>query len=192
MEKHGFIYVWFDKKRKMYYVGSHWGSKDDGYICSSNRMRNAYKRRPQDFKRRIIQNQFGTRKDLLLLEERWLQIAKKKSKKYYNLKFETPKTEYTRKGKTWSEEAKRERTNLMLFKWQDPEYRSTMIERLKGRKFPDTIKMSIARTGITKSAETCKKISDSKKGKKHSAETCKKISESRKGKKYPKIVLPKA
>ena len=51
----GFVYLWYDRKRKMYYIGSHWGTVDDGYICSSNRMRKAYKRRPQDFKRRILE-----------------------------------------------------------------------------------------------------------------------------------------
>ena len=44
MEKYGFVYIWYDKKRKMYYIGSHWGTDDDGYICSSNRMRDAYRR----------------------------------------------------------------------------------------------------------------------------------------------------
>ena len=54
MEKYGFIYVWYDKKHKRYYVGSHWGHEDDGYICSSSWMRKAYRRRPSDFRRRII------------------------------------------------------------------------------------------------------------------------------------------
>ena len=34
-EKTGFIYIWFDTKRKMYYIGCHVGKEDDGYICSS-------------------------------------------------------------------------------------------------------------------------------------------------------------
>ena len=45
-EKYGFIYIWYDNFRKMYYIGRHWGTEDDGYICSSNRMRDAYRRRP--------------------------------------------------------------------------------------------------------------------------------------------------
>lgn len=35
MEKHGFVYIWFDKKKNMFYIGSHWGHEQDGYICSS-------------------------------------------------------------------------------------------------------------------------------------------------------------
>lgn len=87
MEKYGFIYLWYDRKRKMYYVGSHWGTIDDGYICSSNRMRDAYRRRPNDFKRRIIQN-FVARETLLDEEHKWLSFIKDNElgKKYYNLR----------------------------------------------------------------------------------------------------------
>ena len=83
----GFIYVWRDKKHNRYYVGSHWGSEDDGYICSSTWMRNAYKRRPRDFKRRIIARIESSRNDLLIEEYRWLQMIEKEDlgKKFYNL-----------------------------------------------------------------------------------------------------------
>ena len=64
MEKYGFVYIWFDKKHKMYYIGCHWGTETDGYICSSNRMKNAYRRRPKDFKRKILEN-VNDRKTLL-------------------------------------------------------------------------------------------------------------------------------
>jgi hypothetical protein len=87
MEKYGFVYIWYDRKRKMYYIGSHWGTEDDGYICSSNRMRDAYRRRPQDFKRKIIQKIYTNRYDLLEQEE--LLLSKIKNEeiglKYYNL-----------------------------------------------------------------------------------------------------------
>lgn len=83
----GFIYIWYDKKHKRFYVGSHWGSADDGYICSSTWMRNAYKRRPADFKRRIIAKVESSRNDLLIEEHRWLQMIEKEElgKKFYNL-----------------------------------------------------------------------------------------------------------
>lgn len=85
--KEGFIYIWFDKKRKMFYLGSHWGSEDDGYICSSNRMRDAYRRRPNDFKRRIIQRNIE-RSYLLEEEHKWLsQISDDElGTRYYNLR----------------------------------------------------------------------------------------------------------
>ena len=87
MEKYGFVYIWFDKKRKMYYVGCHWGTENDGYICSSDRMRDAYKRRPDDFKRRIIE--IINDKSLLYdVEYKWLSLISEEDlgKKYYNLR----------------------------------------------------------------------------------------------------------
>jgi len=87
MEKYGFIYLWFDRRRKMYYIGSHWGTEDDGYICSSNRMRDAYRRRSRDFKRRILEK--VTDRDILLdIEHKWLSLISEQElgKKYYNLR----------------------------------------------------------------------------------------------------------
>lgn len=86
MEKYGFVYIWYDCKRKMYYIGSHWGTENDGYICSSNRMRDAYKRRPKDFKRRIIKR-VEDRSILLQSEYNYLSLIEKQElgKKYYNL-----------------------------------------------------------------------------------------------------------
>ena len=83
----GFIYIWYDRKRKMYYIGSHWGSPNDGYICSSNRMRDAFYRRPHDFKRRIIERNIE-RIDLLEVEHKWLSLIKEQELgiRYYNLR----------------------------------------------------------------------------------------------------------
>jgi hypothetical protein len=85
--KQGFIYIWFDRKRKMYYIGSHWGTIKDNYICSSDRMRDAYRRRPEDFKRRIIQKNIERTK-LLEEEHKWLSLILdiELGKKYYNLR----------------------------------------------------------------------------------------------------------
>lgn len=73
-EKYGFVYIWYDRKHKRYYIGSHWGFEDDGYICSSRMMRQSYNRRPEDFKRRIIKRIYTNRKDLLTEEYRWLKM----------------------------------------------------------------------------------------------------------------------
>ena len=85
--KCGFVYIWYDRKHKRYYIGSHWGREDDGYICSSRWMRKAYRRRPQDFKRRIISRVIKGRGDLLQEEYKWLQLISDNEigKKYYNL-----------------------------------------------------------------------------------------------------------
>jgi hypothetical protein len=87
IEKYGFVYIWFDRKHKRYYIGSHWGHENDGYICSSRWMRKAYKRRPEDFKRKTISKVFTNRKELLLEEHRWLSMIKDNELKnrYYNM-----------------------------------------------------------------------------------------------------------
>ena len=98
MEKYGFIYVWFDKKKKRYYIGSHWGKEDDGYVCSSQWMHRSKAKRPNDFKRRIVKRIYTNRIDLLQEEQRWLNMikdhelamlntttGKRETVRYYNL-----------------------------------------------------------------------------------------------------------
>ncbi len=87
MEKYGFVYIWFDKKHRRFYLGCHWGTEDDGYICSSRWMRQSYNRRPQDFKRRVISRIYTSRSELLNEEGRWLNLIDEKDIgiKYYNL-----------------------------------------------------------------------------------------------------------
>jgi len=87
MEKYGFVYIWFDSYRKMYYIGSHWGTENDGYICSSNRMRDAYRRRPNNFKRKIIARVYSSEVNLLKKEYEYLFLIKEEELgvKYYNL-----------------------------------------------------------------------------------------------------------
>lgn len=87
MEKHGFVYIWYDRKHKRYYIGCHFGTLDDGYICSSKWMRKSFKRRPQDFRRRILKSNIE-KKLLGIEEEKWLSLIKEEElgKKYYNLK----------------------------------------------------------------------------------------------------------
>ena len=76
-EKYGFVYIWRDRKYNRYYIGSHWGTEDDGYICSSRLMRQSYNRRPEDFKRRLLKKIYTNRKDLLREEYRWLSMIDK-------------------------------------------------------------------------------------------------------------------
>jgi hypothetical protein len=86
MIKEGFIYLWFDKKHKRYYIGCHFGTIHDGYICSSKWMLDSYKRRPYDFKRRILQRNI-LRENINEQEHKWLQLIKEEELgiKYYNL-----------------------------------------------------------------------------------------------------------
>lgn len=169
MEKYGFIYLWYDRKRKMYYVGSHYGTEDDGYICSSNRMRDAYRRRPQDFKRRIIQKNIERR--ILLDEEyRWLSLIDngELGKKYYNLKNHKWGHWTTDKNTRMTISEKISKRTKELH--QDPEYRKRFLEgrkKLPAQTKEQIEKRALSNTGKKRSDETKKRISEANKGEKH-------------------------
>jgi hypothetical protein len=182
MEKYGFIYLWYDKKRKMFYLGSHWGTENDGYICSSNRMRDAYRRRPNDFKRRIVQN--NIKRDVLLSEEyKWLSKIQEfeLGKKYYNLR--------KHKWGHWSTDLSsnfsvQEKIKATLAK---PEVREKIGAANRGRvkSKEEILRIKKARANQVFTTETREKMSKSSKGilnpfygKKHSEETRKRMSQS--------------
>lgn len=91
-DKYGFVYIWYDRKHKRFYIGCHWGREDDGYVCSSPWMKRAYVKRPKDFKRRILKTNIFDRVALYEEEQKWLNLIKKEEIKpindkprYYNL-----------------------------------------------------------------------------------------------------------
>ena len=75
-EKYGFVYIWYDRKYKRYYIGCRWGNENDGYVCSSPWMKQGYKHRSEDFKRRILARVYTNKKDLL---ENYKKFAQKLS-----------------------------------------------------------------------------------------------------------------
>lgn len=217
MQKTGFVYIWYDRYRKMFYIGCHWGREDDGYICSSNRMRKSYRRRPQDFKRRIIQR--GIPRESLLEEEfKWLSLIpdEELGKKYYN--------HSKRHFGHWSAnpqkvQSMRERNlgpnNPMYGSKHTDEWKEAARQRMidnnpfKGKSHTDELKQkwSEQRKGMSSpcgmlgkkhSTETKKKMSEIHAGtnnafygRKHSEETKRKISEKRRlnSKKMQEYVL---
>ena len=170
-QKYGFVYRWYDFKKKMYYIGSHFGSEDDGYICSSNWMRNSYNRRKEDFEREILITNIETRIETLEIEYKWLQLIpdKELGKGYYNLS----KKHFNH----WSlNEEKRlsisERLSVISKKrFEDPEYRKhhseIRIGNVCGR----------GNKGKHHSEEAKKAISDKLKNKVFSEKTKKLLSE---------------
>lgn len=86
-----FVYIWFDKTRKMFYVGQHSGSFNDKYTSSSRWLSGEIRYRPQDFKRRIIKS-FSTKPQAQKYEGFLLSCIKTHEfgKKYYNLKHGKP------------------------------------------------------------------------------------------------------
>jgi hypothetical protein len=82
----GFVYIWHDRKHGKFYIGSHWGDPEDGYVCSSRGMLAQWVSRPGHFRRRIIAT--ATDPDELRIEEyRWLRMIGQKPhrhRRYYN------------------------------------------------------------------------------------------------------------
>lgn len=202
-EKYGFVYIWYDRKRKMFYLGCHWGTETDGYICSSNRMRDAYRRRPNDFKRRILVSQISDRTVLLDIEYKWLKLIEDEElgRKYYNLR--------KHKWEHWTtDDTKRQSVNekMVANHWfKNPEKAKIIKEKLsiagKGRPNPSarrprteeekrniSNKLKGKPLGYTRTVETRQKISENSKrlqregkigtkGMKYSAESKKKMSD---------------
>jgi len=78
-----FVYLWRDSLKKRYYLGYHSGYNPN-YICSSKHMMKEYKKRPNDFKRKILKT--GSRDSMFSLEQKLLRLRKNQfGKRYYNL-----------------------------------------------------------------------------------------------------------
>lgn len=93
----GYVYLWYDTKAKLFYLGGHLGKINDSYICSSKPMLRAYKLRPETFKFKVLEYTFGDAKDLRKIEQKWLNMIKNhelmtsenvqnKTIRYYNVK----------------------------------------------------------------------------------------------------------
>lgn len=79
-----FVYCWTDHKSNKLYVGSHLGTVDDGYVCSSKPMMREYKKRPDDFTRQIVAH--GTHEDCRKLEAKILDaVDAKMDESFYNM-----------------------------------------------------------------------------------------------------------
>lgn len=186
MQKYGFVYIWFDRKRKMFYVGSHWGYEHDGYVCSSNRMRDAYRRRPQDFKRKIIKVVNTNRSDLLEEEYKFLSLIPDADlgKKYYNLTNHKNGhwVSYPEKAKSLKEKISIKTREAM---WRD-DVREKYLESLKTRDTRSSdpeVRKKRSDSMIGKNTEewkwkdNLKKAHESNRGRKLSEEHKKKVSE---------------
>jgi hypothetical protein len=134
LKKYGFIYIWYDRKHKRYYIGMHWGREDDGYICSSPWMLKSFTHRPRDFKRRILERIYTNRKDLYERELYWLNMIKDEElgKKYYNLNKFVQEQWWLDEEKSLSVKEKISKT--CKEKFNNPEHRQKYLEGLKKRK----------------------------------------------------------
>jgi len=72
----GYIYIWYDTKAKLYYIGGHYGKVEDKYICSNKPMKRAYKLRPHTFKFRVLEYTYSDTNDLRECEQKYLDMIK--------------------------------------------------------------------------------------------------------------------
>lgn len=97
MKYDGYIYIWYDTKAKLFYIGGHYGKVEDRYISSSKPMLRAYKIRPETFKFKVLEYIVGSTTELRNKEQKWLdkiqdhelllsENIKNKTVKYYNVK----------------------------------------------------------------------------------------------------------
>ena len=133
MKKYGFVYIWRDRKYNRYYIGSHWGTEDDGYVCSSSWMHHSIKNRSDDFKRRIIERVYTNRKDLYDAEYKWLSMIDEDEikKRYYNLNIKATGhwSAYPESVKTIKEKISQKTKEAM---WRD-DVREKYLENIKSR-----------------------------------------------------------
>lgn len=82
-----FVYIWLDKTRKMFYIGSHSGELEDGYLSSSRWLSGEIRYRPLDFKRRVIKV-CVSREEAIQLEYDLISkiLDGEFGTKYYNIK----------------------------------------------------------------------------------------------------------
>lgn len=159
-----FVYCWTDKKTNKLYVGSHKGSTEDGYICSSKLMIEEYRKRPENFSRQIVAH--GSLADIRKLEAKILQsVNASVNENFYN---------------------KHENDGFFFDGWKKgemtEEHRAKLSAAKKGRKLSESHRQNILnnRTGKKNSPEHKKALIESRIGSKHTEESKKKMSESRK------------
>ena len=197
MEKYGFVYIWRDRKHKRFYIGSHWGHETDGYICSSRWMRKSFKRRPEDFTRRVLSKVQD--KGLLLEEEhRWLSMIDpgELGERYYNLTQHKPghwttlvDTRSIRQKISEAHKNDPNRGSWLIGKKQSEEQRRKHSEAKKGKRASPSTEFKPGHTpwlkgtkgAIILSEETRKKIGNANKGRIVSDETRDKLRQKRIG-----------
>lgn len=195
--KYGFIYVWRDRKHNKFYLGCHWGTETDGYVCSSKHMRKAYVRRKEDFKRRVIQRVYTTRAELLEAEYNWLQLISddELGVKYYNYgkhRFGhwsteeelraaiAEKTASKNRGRKASAETRAKQSASLkgknVGKVRTPEMRQHMSEVKKGAVLTEEHKAKISAGLLNQPSEAIERRAAALRGKARSDETREKIS----------------
>jgi len=168
MQKYGFVYIWYDRKHKRYYVGCHWGTENDTYVCSSRWMKQAYRIRPQDFRRKILKTNIETKQEMFNEEYKWLSLISNDElgKKYYNLN--------NKNNTHWSNNEEISKTVGQKIS----EAKTGKSNGPRPQEVKDKIKETKRSRSYIKTPEMLVNMSNAQKGKKQSEETKRKKSES--------------
>lgn len=172
----GFVYKWINTRNGKWYIGSHKGSVDDGYIGSGVIFKKAYKKYKEYFVREVIY----TGLDFREVEELVLKtLGAASDRQSYNLR------NISLGGDTsmyFTEESIRKMSDA----WKKRDFSTPMPQEVRD-------KISKSLTGRIISDELRQKYSEIRSaegnpffGKQHTKETKRKISEKNKGKKMPK------
>ena len=87
-----YIYIWWDTKENLYYVGGHKGSVSDKYTCSNTMLKGILNRRKESVRFRVLEYVYGNNENLREIEQKWLRLIKAEElylgakPRYYNLK----------------------------------------------------------------------------------------------------------
>lgn len=84
----GYVYMWCDVKRNMFYIGSHKGSVYDKYKSGSKWLNDVIKNRPGTLKMMILEYYYGDNREILYnKEEKWLTFYNvENNSSFYNFK----------------------------------------------------------------------------------------------------------
>ena len=158
-----FVYCWTDKITNKLYVGSHKGTPDDGYICSSKTMFEEYNKRPDDFHRQIVAE--GNLLDIRNLESKILQSADAKNNEWFYNKHQNDGFYFD--GWKKGEHTEQHRKNMSI----------AASKRIRTKEHIE--KLQAGRRGSKNTTEHTAALVNSRLGSKHSEETKKKMSESK-------------
>lgn len=140
-DKNSFLYVWEDKHNNKFYVGTHLGNENDGYVCSGKKMLEVYKNNKNFFKRYILL--YGDYEKLIEVESTILKFFDAKNNScFYNQhngdgKFlhNQPHTSETKKKMTeaWSNRKEEFKLGHWLGKKLSEEHKMKLSEAAKKR-----------------------------------------------------------
>ena len=172
----GFVYKWINTRNGKWYIGSHKGSADDGYIGSGKAFIKSYKKHKEDFTRDILYVGLDFREvEELILET--LDAAS--DRRSYNLKNSSiggdTSMHFTEDSRRRMSEASKKRDYSTPM---PQDVRDKINKSLTGRKISDDLRK--------KYSEMRKGEGNSFFGKQHTEETKRKISEKKRGKKMSK------